>query len=105
MPDANIPAGRSTAEATKAVRHYQPKELCVVWLPERGGYFQGTAFQAINGKTVHNVRTCNTPAQATVYDGDRATQIAEQIMRQHGLKPVLRTHYRNPQPTSTRGSH
>lgn len=86
-------AGRTTAAASSSTQHYQTKELCIVWLPERSGYFQGLGFRVINGKAVSAVRTCATPAQATVYAGDDATRIAEQIMATHGLKPVLRAHH------------
>ena len=88
-----IRAGRSTTAASENVHHYQTKELCVVWLPERAGYFQGLGIRVVDGKAVRTVRTCAASAQATVYSGDDATRIAEQIMCIHGLKPVLRAHY------------
>lgn len=78
-------AGRPTARATKITHHYQQKELCVVWLPERNSYLQGV--------TAHALYTIAESHRATVFEGDDATRIAEQVMRCHGLKPVLRTHH------------
>mgnify|MGYP001582921475 FL=1 len=82
-------AGRSTAAASNTAHHYQTKELCVVWLPERNGYLQGI--------TANALYTIAEPDRATVFEGDDATRIAEQVIRCHGLKPVLRTHYDRPQ--------
>jgi hypothetical protein len=77
-------AGRPTARAERIQHHYMQKELCVVWLPERNSYLQGV--------TAHALYTIAEPEQATVFEGDDATRIAEQVIRCHGLKPVLRTH-------------
>lgn len=81
--------GRSTAAASENVHHYQAKELCIVWLPERNSYLQGV--------TAHALYTIAEPTRATVWEGDDATRIAEQVIRCHGLKPVLRAHYGRPQ--------
>lgn len=78
-------AGRLTAAPSKIAHHYQQKELCVVWLPERKSYLQGV--------TAHALYTIAEPDRATVFEGDDATRIAEQVIRCHGLKPVLRAHY------------
>jgi len=78
-------AGRHTATPSKFAHHYQQKELCVVWLPERKSYLQGV--------TAHALYTIDEPDRATVFEGDDATRIAEQVIRCHGLKPVLRSHY------------
>lgn len=70
-------AGRAAAAASSAIHHYQTKEHCVVWLPERNSYLQGV--------TAHAIYTIAEPCRATVWEGDDATRIAEQVIRCHGL--------------------
>ncbi len=81
--------GRPTASGCKAHPGYHPKELCVIWIPERKSYLQGV--------TPHALYTIAEPDRALVLEGDRATDLAERVIAYHGAKAVLRTHYRQAQ--------
>jgi hypothetical protein len=74
-----------SARIRQNTANHLPKELCVVWLPQKGGYVQDIIAKQL--------RISPDAHGAMVYDGDQATRIAEQLIRNHGLKPVLRPHY------------
>lgn len=82
---AQVRQGRHSAVIRQNTANHLGKELCVVWLPQKGGYIQDI--------TARSISIAEDSQQAMVYDGDQATRIAEQVMRSHGLKPVLRPHY------------
>lgn len=86
-------AGRTSATTTKNAPHCLHKERCIVWLPERGAYIKHFSVQVLNGRTKAMLDTSDQTTHAAVYDGDHATKIAEQVMRCHGIRPVIRTHY------------
>ena len=86
-------AGRTASASSKNIPHCLHKERCIVWLPERGAYIKSLSVQVLNGRAKTMLDTSDQPGNAAVYDGDHATKVAEQIMRCHGLKPVLRAHY------------
>lgn len=86
---AHTRTGRPAPVTGQRGHGYQPKELCIIWIPERNSYLQGV--------TSHALYTVAEPGRALVLDGDRATELAERVIAIHGAKVVLRTHHNQAQ--------
>lgn len=90
-------AGRATTAHSKNSSHCLKKEQCVVWLPEKGQYLRGISIRPFNGMPISSIDTCEQPEQAAIYEGNKATRVAEQLMQLHDIRPVLRAHYGSQQ--------